>query len=455
MSNRQLETVKLTARFKLDEKVDESLFETYKRIVNELLDYAHSKGITSFKKLKSEKYYELRQKYPKLPSHYIYTACQMVCSIYKSFRKLKRRGKVKYNKPLFRKDVVMFDDHLFKLNLNEWLVSISTSSGRVVLKLLHGGYHGKFKDWKIGQAWLVKRANGVFLNVVFSKNVEINYCRDVIGVDVNENNVTIALFNGFKRKITKEKTIRIAYFLKRRKVQSKIKGGKVRRKLLSKYGERERNRVLDVYHKVANFVVEEALKTSSAIALENLKNIRKKIKYSRKMNGRLHRWSFHKLQFIIEYKAKMNGIPIIYVNARGTSRTCPICGTKLSPNGQYRTMKCKRCGLIADRDIIGAWNIRLRGLEKIDVRSPVPRESLPMKPEGGRFAVTKVIKCSESNSKPERLHSMDKLSKERGDPFETLKQMLELKVPREIVKEELEKGREEVEKLIKSENVNP
>jgi len=32
----------------------------------------------------------------------------------------------------------------------------------------------------------------------------------------------------------------------------------------------------------------------------------------------------------------------------------------------------------------------------------VPRESLPMKPEGGRFAVTKVTKCSESNSKPER-----------------------------------------------------
>ena len=68
MSNRQLETVKLTARFKLDEKVDESLFETYKRIVNELLDYAHSKGITSFKRLKAEKYHELRERYSKLPS---------------------------------------------------------------------------------------------------------------------------------------------------------------------------------------------------------------------------------------------------------------------------------------------------------------------------------------------------------------------------------------------------
>ena len=144
------------------------------------------------------------------------------------------------------------------------------------------------------------------------------------------------------------------------------------------------------------------MKTSSAIALENLKNIRKKIKYSRKMNGRLHRWSFRKLQKIIEYKAKMNGIPLVYVDAKGTSTYCPICGTKLSPNGQYRTMKCKRCGLIADRDIIGAWNIRLRGLKKIDVASPVPAESPSMNLEGGRFAVTKVIKCSESNSKPER-----------------------------------------------------
>ena len=126
------------------------------------------------------------------------------------------------------------------------------------------------------------------------------------------------------------------------------------------------------------------MKTSSAIALENLKNIRRKIKYSKRMNGRLHRWGFHKLQSIIEYKAKLHGIKVIYVNARGTSSICPICGAKLSPNGQYRTMKCKGCGLIADRDIIGAWNIRLRGLEKIDVASPVPAESLPMKPEGGR-----------------------------------------------------------------------
>ncbi len=118
----------MSARFKLDGKTDESLFEKYKRIVNELLDYAYSKGITSFKRLKAEKYHELRQNYFFIiPLHLhslsnIYTACQMACSIYKSFRKLKRKGKVETDKPMLRKNVIMLDDHLFKLDLNDWTV---------------------------------------------------------------------------------------------------------------------------------------------------------------------------------------------------------------------------------------------------------------------------------------------------------------------------------------------
>ena len=162
-------------------------------IVNELLDYAHSKGITSFKGLKAEKYHELRQRYSKLPSHYIYTACQMACSIYKSFRKLKRKGKIKSDKPMFKKDVIMLDDHLFKLDLENWTVKISTPNGGAKFKLLYRKYHGKFRDWKIGQAWLVKRDDKIYLNVVFSKSVEIRDYREVIGVDVNENNVTTCL----------------------------------------------------------------------------------------------------------------------------------------------------------------------------------------------------------------------------------------------------------------------
>jgi len=246
VSSKRLETVKLTARFKLDGKVDKTLFETYKSIVNELLDYAHSKGITSFKRLKAEKYRELRQRYPKLPSHYIYATCQMACSIYKSFRKLKRKGLTKSDKPQFRRDVIMLDDHLFKLDLENWVVKISTPNGRLKFKLLHGEYHERFKNWKIGQAWLVKRADGVYLNVVFSKNVEIRDCKDIVGVDVNENNITIATNQNFVVFETRERVIKIAYFLKRRKIQSKIRCKRVKTMVLTEYRNRERNRVLDI-----------------------------------------------------------------------------------------------------------------------------------------------------------------------------------------------------------------
>jgi len=90
--------------------------------------------------------------------------------------------------------------------------------------------------------------------------------------------------------------------------------------------------------------------------------VRRGVNYSRDVNGRLHRWSFRRLQAIIEYKAKLKGIRVVYVDPAHTSSLCPICRGRLSPNG-HRIMKCKNCGFSADRDVVESWNIRLRGLK--------------------------------------------------------------------------------------------
>jgi putative transposase len=50
-----LEAVKLTASFKLNGSIPEGLFSTYKEVLDQLLDHACAKGITSFKRLKAEK----------------------------------------------------------------------------------------------------------------------------------------------------------------------------------------------------------------------------------------------------------------------------------------------------------------------------------------------------------------------------------------------------------------
>ena len=375
------ETIKLTAKFKLKETPEglDELFSTYREIVNFLITHAYESNITSFKRLKKEKYKELRKEYPELPSHYHYTACQMASSIYKNYRKRKRRGKAN-GKPVFKKDTIMLDDHLFKLNLEKGIIKLSTPSGRIPLEFHPAEYHEKFKGWKVGQAWLVRTLKGVFINVVFSKEVEMKEPEAFVGVDLNENNVTLSLSNGeFVQIITHEREIRTGYFLKRRRIQKKIRSGKRRKALLEKYGERERNRLTDLYHKLANKIVELAEKYGG-IALEDLTEIRDSIRYSVEMNGRLHRWSFRKLQSIIEYKAKLKGVKVLFVDPAHTSSLCPICGGKLSPNGR-RVLKCE-CGFEADRDVVGSWNIRLRALKMWGVS--VPPESPPMKTGGGK-----------------------------------------------------------------------
>ncbi|MBP1912839.1 RNA-guided endonuclease InsQ/TnpB family protein [Thermococcus stetteri] len=374
------ETIKLTAKFKLKESPDglNDLFPLYREIVNFLITHAYENNITSFYRLKKETYKELRGKYPQLPSHYLYTACQMATSIYKSYRKRKRKGKAN-GKPVFKKEVIMLDDHLFKLDLEKRIIKLSTLKGRVELEFYSARYHEKFKDWKVGQAWLVKTPEGVFINVVFSREVEVREPKTFVGVDLNENNVTLSLPNGgFVQIITQEREIRTCYYVKRWRIQKKLRAGRKRKALLEKYGERERNRLNDLYHKLANKIVELAEKYGG-IALEDLTEIRDSIRYSAEMNGRLHRWSFRKLQSIIEYKAKLKGINVVFVNPAHTSSLCPVCGGKLSPNG-HRVMKCSNCGFEADRDVVGSWNISLRALKMWGVT--VPPESQPMKTGG-------------------------------------------------------------------------
>ncbi len=111
---------------------------------------------------------------------------------------------------------------------------------------------------------------------------------------------------------TGERSIRTAYFLKRRRIQSALRVGKARGRLLAKYRGRERNRVTDLHHKLALQIVKRALEVgASAVALENLRGMRRRIRYSREMNGRLHRWNFRRFQKILEYKAKLHGLSVV------------------------------------------------------------------------------------------------------------------------------------------------
>jgi putative transposase len=382
--------VVITARFKLDMPRDDEidrLFSEYQEMVNELLGYCVERRVTGYMRLTREKYREMREKHPNLHSMYICDACRTACSIYKGFRKRKRRGEAKGDKPTFKRVAILLHKKIFTLDMDRWVLSLSTGGKgeRRRIRLFHTPYHEKFKGMKQREAYLVRRGNEYYINISFIKEVEVKEPDGkAMGIDLNENNVTFGDSDRVYQVKTGEREIRTAYYLKRRRIQKKLGVGcyvrfktpipEKARKLLEKYRERQKRRVEAVYHMVANEIIRRAVEREvSTIVMENLKNIEKTWRRqknlksgkrkSRHIRGRLNRWSFRRLQFIIEYKAKLAGLNVVYVNPKGTSSTCPICGVRLSPNG-HRLMRCPKCGLEEDRDVIAVRNL-LRKLEDV------------------------------------------------------------------------------------------
>jgi putative transposase len=381
-----VEEITLTARFKVDlTDVDEAaiseiyrLFAEYQGIVNELIEYAHSHKVTSFISLHHAKYRELRQRHPTLPSHYIVTACRYASSVYKSFVELKKMGRCEKERPTFKGRVIWLHKKLFKLDVEGWKVSIAAHRGRwVTLRLLHGRYHERFKDMKLGEARLVLRDDGnLYLNVVFRQTIvlpEISADAKVIAVDVNENVIVYGNDDFIERFETSEGIIRTRYFLKRQRIQTKVRGRGLRARLLEKYRGREWQRIKEIYYKAVKRIIDKAKEADvKIIIMEDLKHLNRKDKGSKELNGRLHRWSYSRFQRILEYKAKLCGLYVKYVNPRGTSKTCPICGDELeeSLNGR-RLMRCRRCGLEEDRDIVAVKNLVKRYYEEyMDIKTP-------------------------------------------------------------------------------------
>src|SRR2546427_896712 len=82
---------------------------------------------------------------------------------------------------------------------------------------------------------------------------------------------------------------------------------------------------------------------------------------SRNYRARMNSWSYGELQRQIEYKARWEGVRVVYVPARNTSKRCSICGYKTLERTQ-RQLWCPHCGTILDRDENAARNIAAGGL---------------------------------------------------------------------------------------------
>jgi len=214
------------------------------------------------------------------------------------------------------------------------------------------------------------------LSISYSKETAEIEPTGYIGIDRNLNNVTTASSDGHTEQLDLSEATRIKAQCRETKHHMKRNDVRVRRRVFGKYGRIQKNKVQQILHHTSKLIVGEAKEKQVGIVMENIKNIRRLYRkgnwQGKKYRATMNSWSYAELQRQIEYKARWEGIPIIYVPPHGTSSKCSICGSRMTriPE-ENRKLQCPSCGYMIDRDVNAARNILARGLRFGPIASPV------------------------------------------------------------------------------------
>ncbi len=114
---------------------------------------------------------------------------------------------------------------------------------------------------------------------------------------------------------------------------------------------------------ISRSIIEFAIKQNvSFISIEDLTNISQKTnrKVPRPYRYKHSSGVFAQLQDFIGYKAQGNGIIVMHVNTRNTSRTCSGCNHISQKNRKGLQFKCKACNHQLHADLNAARNIEHR-----------------------------------------------------------------------------------------------
>ena len=136
-------------------------------------------------------------------------------------------------------------------------------------------------------------------------------------------------------------------------------------------GLRQRRRLDELAHLLANDIINVALDFRARIIMEDLRYIRSRSTTLRKFLRQLvNAWNFDQLRQILEYKTVLKGLPKpFFVRSHYTSQICPRCfdeeGKPFYSRDNRPTptkFKCIKCGYEAQANLNASENIARRGL---------------------------------------------------------------------------------------------
>jgi putative transposase len=225
-----------------------------------------------------------------------------------------------------------------------WLIG-----GREDIPIVLGKYaENKVSLPKRGQVDLVFKNKAFYLNVLvdFPDSQPIDP-EGVLGVDLGIVNIATDS-SGETHSSQQIERQRIRLYNLKGELQKK--GTRSAKRHLKRLSGKENRFRTDINHCISKSIISKCLRHSLAVGLEDLKGIRKRT-VRKTQRDKHNAWAFYQLRLFIEYKAKLQGIPVVAVDPRYTSQSCNECGFKDKRNRKSQAeFCCLDCGYSTNAD---------------------------------------------------------------------------------------------------------
>ena len=290
--------------------------------------------------------------------HHVNPVCRSSIAILRSFMK-NRKGK-RY--PEVKKLAMRLDSELVKIVGNAMRITIRPHEYELIpLNTENRKFH-EYAKYRISEVLITDRIVSVSFIIPNVKSVG----KEITGADLNFKTVDMTTVEPVNREIIHVETEKVGVIVKiqndfsrrRQKIQKHVKNPQKRTRKLKETRGRQRNRIKDALHKQSTTIVREY--PDASFVLEDMKGIRKSGEdKGQKFRTHLNRWPYSEFQKMIEYKSQKK---TIYVNPRGTSSECPVCGEKVK-HPAWKISRCDNCDRNYDRDRLASLAITHRGID--------------------------------------------------------------------------------------------
>jgi len=342
------------------------LLEDFRLAVNNAIRAGLQARVTSRNALARLAYRDFRKEHPKMYAQHLVSAFEVAGSVIKNHRRRVRKGnasRVPYIRRLFMKA----ENQAYKLDRVNGVIDLPIRAGcHVCFELVLSDYQRRYlEDHSYALGSLTVFTDRVI--IAFRKGAPKPYVPEsALSLDTNEHSLDGVFAKGDDVKTVKAEFSDIAMIQQRhhdrrkRLQKKKAHDRRTSKRLCRREGCREHRRIEYRLHQVANAVLSFAENQKSAVVLEDLKGF--KPRWNKEPNRRLSLWPRRKLHRIIEYKAQWRGIPVVKVDPRYSSRTCPICG-RIQDSRMGTEFVCG-CGWRLDRHINASLNLLQTAISK-------------------------------------------------------------------------------------------